>query len=164
MTTAYCLLPGVLLTGAQRRDMIDEDNRFRQLLLLVLVDTSRGNKSRYSRCHPHRPQKCVNIAHKILPQSALYRYQDKKAPASIATFSQSIINVNIFSTSSSPPTAVDSHHSRSTSQSNTFAKVPSLILPSTPSQNRVVVACGNHLTIPLFQVNNSSFASHLFFC
>ena len=106
---------------------------------------------------------------KTSSQSSSYHYQDKKAPASIAkqhSRNQLSLSTSSFPTSSSSSsTAVDSRHSRSTSQSNTFTKVPSLVLPSvsvgdqrtlskrspgvtnepivsalSPSQNMVVVA------------------------
>ena len=83
---------------------------------------------------------------KFSPQSSSsYHYQDKKAPASIAkqhSRNQLSLSTSSFpSTSSSSSTAIDSRHSRSTSQSNTFTKVPSLVLPSTtPSQSLAVVA------------------------
>ena len=68
---------------------------------------------------------------KISPQSSSY-HQDRKAPASIAkqnSRNQLSLSTSSFPTSSSPSIAVDSRHSRSTSQSNTFTKVPSLVLP-----------------------------------
>jgi hypothetical protein len=67
--------------------------------------------------------------------SSSYHYQDKKAPASIAkqhSRNQLSLSTSSFHTSASSSTAVDSRHSRSTSQSNTFTKVPSLVLPSIP--------------------------------
>lgn len=69
---------------------------------------------------------------KISSQSSSHHYQEKKAPASIAK--QHSRNQLSLSTSSFSPssTAIDSRHSRSTSQSNTFTKVPSLVLPSIP--------------------------------
>jgi hypothetical protein len=71
---------------------------------------------------------------KSIKNSSSYHQQDKKAPASIAkrnSRNQLSLSTSSFPTSSSPSTAVDSRHSRSTSQSNTFTKVPSL-LPSIP--------------------------------
>ena len=67
-------------------------------------------------------------------QSSSYHYQDKKAPASIAkqhSRNQLSLSTSSFpSTSSSSSSAIDSRHSRSTSQSNSYTKVPSLVLPS----------------------------------
>ena len=62
-------------------------------------------------------------------------HQDKKAPASIAkqnSRNQLSLSASSFPNPSSSSTAVDSRHSRSTSQSNTFTKAPSLLLPSIP--------------------------------
>ena len=70
---------------------------------------------------------------KISPSSSSYHQQDKKAPASIAkqnSRNQLSLSTSSFPNSSPPSTAIDSRHSRSTSQSNTFTKVPSLLLPS----------------------------------
>jgi hypothetical protein len=89
------------------------------------------NENRSSPSSSTSPIKSI----KSSSQSPSYHYQDKKAPASIAKQHSrnqlSLSTTSSFQTSSSS-TAVDSRHSRSTSQSNTFTKVPSLVLPSIP--------------------------------
>ena len=88
------------------------------------------NENRSSPSSSTSPIKSI----KTSSQSSSYHYQDKKAPASIAkqhSRNQLSLSTSSFHTSPSS-TAVDSRHSRSTSQSNTFTKVPSLVLPSIP--------------------------------
>ena len=93
--------------------------------------------------HDNRPSPSSSTslpkAIKISPSSSSYQHQDKKASASIAqqtSRNQLSLSASSFPNSSSPPSvALDSrHHSRSTSQSNTFTKVPSLVLPPVGDQ------------------------------
>ena len=87
------------------------------------------NENRSSPSSSTSPIKSI----KTSSQSSSYHYQDKKAPASIAKqHSRNQLSLSTSSFHTSPSTAVDSRHSRSTSQSNTFTKVPSLVLPSIP--------------------------------